>query len=349
MSCNMFDEDKKSEEGNRLNGSCWSKESCQLDRRNSLAETENVEHTLVTGSDSLHRHNTSNCESNYECDDSYHDGHPYLFSEIHDEGSQSYEIEELCRSDNSVSRVSHVRRKQDGCSEYKENYENSQPAVHNTEELNNCETGNCLSESNQTVRDDSCECNESHADSQIDDDNQSYRSTYTTDLSEDESLYYNSEAENDDDGDGDGDDDDDEEEEEADDSTRPLYIIECNSEEFLETRPSTGFATIIRAFSVWAEMEQFEKPPPPAAKEVIQSLENLSITEKGYQCPVCLGICEIGETLKLLPCTHAFHNECILPWLEKTNTCPLCRHEMPTDNEDYELFKRIETGRQLRN
>lgn len=355
----MFDEDKKCDEGDNLHGSCWSKECCQLDERNCTVEADKVAHTVVAGGGDIHKLNMCNCENIYECGDSFRSGQLYLFREIHD-SCQSLNDEEICRNDNFGSKESHENVQ---CCDCKENSENSQPAVHNTEELDNCKTDHCLSESDRNIEYNHLECNVFSADSQAGDDHQSYRSTYPTDLSDDDSLPYdNSDAETnddhedeeeDDDGEeedvDDNDDDDDEDDGEPDDDTRSLYIIECNSEEFLETRPATGFATIIRAFSVWAEMEQFEKPPPPAAKEVVQNLEEKIITEEGYQCPVCLGMCEIGETLKLLPCAHAFHNECILPWLDKTNTCPLCRHEMPTDNEDYEFFKKIETGRHLRN
>lgn len=37
-------------------------------------------------------------------------------------------------------------------------------------------------------------------------------------------------------------------------------------------------------------------------------------------------------------------SECILPWLEKTNSCPLCRHELQTDDPSYER-RRAERAR----
>ncbi|KAG8082204.1 hypothetical protein GUJ93_ZPchr0014g46827 [Zizania palustris] len=44
------------------------------------------------------------------------------------------------------------------------------------------------------------------------------------------------------------------------------------------------------------------------------------------ECAVCLTAFEDDDDLRLLPhCSHAFHPECIDPWLEARVTCPLCR------------------------
>jgi hypothetical protein len=51
-------------------------------------------------------------------------------------------------------------------------------------------------------------------------------------------------------------------------------------------------------------------------------------------CSVCLEEYEGGETLKLLPCKHAFHEECVLPWLTKQHSnCPLCKSDVLTASE----------------
>lgn len=41
-----------------------------------------------------------------------------------------------------------------------------------------------------------------------------------------------------------------------------------------------------------------------------------------------------------LPCAHIFHSHCILDWLDKSNTCPVCRYELLTDNAEYEVLRR---------
>ncbi|XP_053085051.1 E3 ubiquitin-protein ligase RNF181 [Pangasianodon hypophthalmus] len=95
-----------------------------------------------------------------------------------------------------------------------------------------------------------------------------------------------------------------------------------------------------------------QRLPPPAAKRVVQSLPQLVISpqqaDKGLKCPVCLLEFEEQETVREMPCKHLFHSSCILPWLGKTNSCPLCRLELPTDNPDYEQFKKDKDRRRQR-
>ncbi|XP_069773788.1 E3 ubiquitin-protein ligase RNF181 isoform X2 [Narcine bancroftii] len=83
--------------------------------------------------------------------------------------------------------------------------------------------------------------------------------------------------------------------------------------------------------------------PPAAKKEIVQNLPTLPVTptqaDRGLKCPVCLLEFEDEELVKKMPCEHFFHSGCIVPWLGKTNSCPLCRLELPTDNEEYEEYK----------
>ncbi|XP_020588755.1 E3 ubiquitin-protein ligase RING1-like [Phalaenopsis equestris] len=83
---------------------------------------------------------------------------------------------------------------------------------------------------------------------------------------------------------------------------------------------------------------------PPAAKTAIASLPDVKIAQDQLasdeaQCAVCKESFEIEEMVKQLPCKHLFHKDCILPWLELHNSCPVCRYELPTDDQDYEQRK----------
>ncbi|KAJ0440920.1 putative transcription factor C2H2 family [Helianthus annuus] len=83
---------------------------------------------------------------------------------------------------------------------------------------------------------------------------------------------------------------------------------------------------------------------PPASKTAVVSLSTVVVTQEdavndNALCAVCKDGMVVGEMATQLPCGHRYHGECILPWLAVRNTCPVCRHELPTDDPDYERRK----------
>ena len=67
-----------------------------------------------------------------------------------------------------------------------------------------------------------------------------------------------------------------------------------------------------------------------------------------HACPVCADSYEIGATTVRLPtCGHVFHESCALMWLTKHNTCPYCRKELPTEDEEYEIERRRREAREV--
>jgi len=59
----------------------------------------------------------------------------------------------------------------------------------------------------------------------------------------------------------------------------------------------------------------------------------LSSMEEDYtkECPICLATWETGDEVKITPCQHAFHQECLQTWLSNHETCAMCRcNLMPT-------------------
>lgn len=42
-------------------------------------------------------------------------------------------------------------------------------------------------------------------------------------------------------------------------------------------------------------------------------------------CCICLDEHNKNQFIRILPCLHHFHSQCVTLWLESTSTCPLCR------------------------
>lgn len=51
------------------------------------------------------------------------------------------------------------------------------------------------------------------------------------------------------------------------------------------------------------------------------------------ECSVCLMDFEAGSKLRVMPCSHYFHEQCIFSWLRLNHVCPLCRFPLPTEKK----------------
>lgn len=73
----------------------------------------------------------------------------------------------------------------------------------------------------------------------------------------------------------------------------------------------------------------------PASKSAIEELEKVkldsleSATTHGLSCAICKEGFDQEDEATRLPCLHIYHRDCIVPWLEMNNKCPLCRYAMP--------------------
>ncbi|EKX74241.1 conserved hypothetical protein [Theileria equi strain WA] len=83
---------------------------------------------------------------------------------------------------------------------------------------------------------------------------------------------------------------------------------------------------------------------PPVAKDILNSLKVEVLTADTAKelgnCAVCTEDFRDQDKVHWLTedkslCGHAFHVDCIIPWLKEHNTCPVCRFELPTDDETY--------------
>ncbi|KAF8010067.1 hypothetical protein BT93_J0898 [Corymbia citriodora subsp. variegata] len=74
----------------------------------------------------------------------------------------------------------------------------------------------------------------------------------------------------------------------------------------------------------------------PAAASVVENLPLITVNREGLgagdgDCAICLDPFVEGQRVKVLPCEHHYHQDCILPWLRTKKTCPLCRFKLTDD------------------
>ncbi|XP_030458406.1 probable E3 ubiquitin-protein ligase RHC1A isoform X2 [Syzygium oleosum] len=93
------------------------------------------------------------------------------------------------------------------------------------------------------------------------------------------------------------------------------YFIEPGLEEMIEQLPVD------------------RRGPPPAPQSAIAALPTVKITQTHLradsECPICKEEFELQAEAKMMPCHHIYHPDCIVPWLARHNSCPVCRFEMP--------------------
>ncbi|KRT82986.1 zinc finger protein, partial [Oryctes borbonicus] len=71
-----------------------------------------------------------------------------------------------------------------------------------------------------------------------------------------------------------------------------------------------------------------------AAKKALSKIPTKTIKSEdkevkdGECCAVCIEPYKPLEVLRILPCTHEFHKNCIDPWLLEHRTCPMCKMDI---------------------
>lgn len=85
---------------------------------------------------------------------------------------------------------------------------------------------------------------------------------------------------------------------------------------------------------------QHEKTTEQAIIEIKKEEITTSIQEN--HCPICLDNYDDGDLVfHSKYCSHYFHKECIVEWLEKSFNCPCCRVEMISTEEVAEAISKI--------
>ncbi|MCL7027603.1 hypothetical protein MKW94_014091 [Papaver nudicaule] len=58
---------------------------------------------------------------------------------------------------------------------------------------------------------------------------------------------------------------------------------------------------------------------------------NDSSSSSRSSCVVCMEDFKVGAVITYMPCSHFFHDDCLVPWLQESNCCPLCRFQIASD------------------
>ena len=100
--------------------------------------------------------------------------------------------------------------------------------------------------------------------------------------------------------------------------------MRCKPEEFEEGRAITNnMGMNLQSTDRGASLANIQKFPKfyytPAHLRVMEDIG------QSETCTICLGDYEDDEQLRLLPCGHCFHAECVDAWLQINRICPMCK------------------------
>lgn len=54
--------------------------------------------------------------------------------------------------------------------------------------------------------------------------------------------------------------------------------------------------------------------------------ENSKLPKDKNECIICMSSFQINEKVKIMPCTHFFHTDCIRQWFRENDSCPICKN-----------------------
>merc|ERR1719277_2350253 len=79
---------------------------------------------------------------------------------------------------------------------------------------------------------------------------------------------------------------------------------------------------------------------PGMSRDARDELRVVTVLEEDL-CVVCQEAMPAGSKAKAMPCGHKFHDDCLISWVKKSNSCPLCRYaELPTEKRFFDDVQR---------
>ena len=112
----------------------------------------------------------------------------------------------------------------------------------------------------------------------------------------------------------------------------PKTDVEMNNT--TQTTPQTENTGLTEAQTADATTTEHESPSEEARSDSATVLPDGTDAEGHLGCSICTEDFTKGEEVRVLPCNHKFHPECVDPWLlNVSGTCPLCRIDLRPKNE----------------
>jgi hypothetical protein len=79
---------------------------------------------------------------------------------------------------------------------------------------------------------------------------------------------------------------------------------------------------------------------PAMSRDAREELRLVTVTHED-NCPICQEPMKLGSKAKAMPCGHLYHDECLMSWVAKSNSCPMCRNdEMPIETQTFDDVER---------
>lgn len=98
---------------------------------------------------------------------------------------------------------------------------------------------------------------------------------------------------------------------------------------------ASGFHHLLDQLDAASVRSDRAPPPTAASKAAIESMPVVKILASHVyaetHCAVCMEHFQVDCDAREMPCGHVYHSECIVPWLHVRNSCPVCRHEVPSE------------------
>ncbi|THG12225.1 hypothetical protein TEA_011843 [Camellia sinensis var. sinensis] len=115
------------------------------------------------------------------------------------------------------------------------------------------------------------------------------------------------------------------------------HDIPLHTSDYIDSDDEDLFNSILDRISTQARQP---KHLSHTSKSFINSLPILKITGSllSKSCSICKDEFEKNDQVNPLPCDHVFHHNCILPWLNRSNSCPLCRYKLPMERRPKPLM-----------